>query len=117
MQILVPQKYSRRQVVDAETKRQEFKPNRYTSGVANLDDMVALGKAVILCDEHKRKFEPKKARYMPHPEKNLKRVHGRCDVCQQFGLSFLYLNEVDAHAEMVKIARFKRALEYGHFVS
>lgn len=117
MDILVPQKYTARQVSRAETKRVEFKPNRYTSGCANLDDMVALNKAVILCPTHNRRFEPRLAHYRPHPDKKMRRVFGRCDVCQQHGLSFLYLNEKDADEEHKKVELFKRALEYGKFIT
>ena len=95
--------------------RDEFKPSRYTSGSANLDNMIALNKAVILCPPHARKFTPKQARYMAHPDKKLRRVMGRCDVCNETGLSFLYLNLKDAEAEQRKLEKFKRALEYGRF--
>lgn len=112
-QILVPQKYSRKQVDRAETKRTEFKPNRYTSGSANLDDMVATGRAVILCGTHARKFDAKLARYRPHPAKNLRRVRGNCDVCQQFDLAHLFINERQAEDEQIKAERFRVAAEYG----
>jgi hypothetical protein len=111
--ILVPQKYTPRQVSRAETKRTEFKPNRYTSGSANLDDMIATGKAVILCGNHVRRFDPVKARYRVHPSKNLRRVRGNCDVCKQFDLATLFINEVGAEAEIRKVERFKRVAEYG----
>lgn len=117
MDILVAKSFTTRQIKRADTKRVEFKPNRYTSGSANVDDMVALKKAVILCDSHTRKFSPKAAKYRAHPDKNLRRVLGRCDACQAFGLSSLFLNEVDAHEEHLKIERFKRALEYGQLVT
>lgn len=117
MTILVPRKYTVKQINRAATKRVEFRPNRYTSGCANLDDMVELRKAVILCETHDRKFSPKAARYRAHPEKRMRRVLGNCDVCQQFGLSFLYLNEIDAYDEQKKVERFKRSLEYGHIVT
>jgi hypothetical protein len=113
LEIIVPQKYTRKQVSRANTKRVEFKPNRYTSGSANLDDMIALGKAVILCVTHVRKFEPKRAHYRLHPDKNLRRVRGNCDVCHSFGFASLFLNEKDAEAEQRKVEKFRRALEYG----
>lgn len=111
--ILVPQKYSVADVKRADMKRVEFRPNRYTSGSANLDDMIQLGKAVILCETHVRKFEPVKARYRAHPDKNLRRVRGNCDVCKQFGFATLFLNEKDAEAEHRKVEKFRRATEYG----
>lgn len=111
--VLVPKKYTRRQISRANTKRVEFRPNRYTSGSANLDDMVELGKAVILCGQHARKFEPKLARYRLHPDKNLRRVRGNCDVCQQFGFSSLFLNEKDAEEDFRKLEKFRLACEYG----
>ena len=111
--ILVPQKYTRRQVDRAETKRTEFRPSRYTSGSANLDDMVATGRAVILCSAHARKFNPKAAKYSPHPAKNLRRVRGNCDVCQQFDLAHLFINDRQAEDERVKVERSRAAAEYG----
>lgn len=114
LEIIVPQKYTRKQISRANTKRSEFKPNRYTSGSANLDDTVMLGKAVILCGTHARKFDPKRARYRLHPDKNLRRVRGNCDVCQQFGFATLFLNEKDADDEQRKVEKFRRSLEYAH---
>lgn len=116
LEILIPQKYTRKEVTRAELKRDAFKPNRYTSGSANLDDMIALGKAVILCATHVRKFEPKKAHYRLHPEKNLRRVRGNCDVCQQFGFATLFINERDAEAEQRKVEKYRRAAEYATFL-
>ena len=113
MDILVPRRWSTRQVSQANTKRTEFKPGRYTSGCANLDDMIALDKAVILCEAHARKFSPRQARYRAHPAKQLRRVLGNCDVCKHFGLSSLFINERDAEAEHRKLEKFKRAVEYG----
>ena len=113
MTILVPQKWTPRQVKQAEVRASEFRPGRYTSGCANLDDMIALSKAVILCDDHARKFSPKQARYRAHPDKRMRKVIGNCDVCKHFGLSFLFLNEKDAEEEQKKVERFKRACEYG----
>lgn len=92
----------------------EFRPNRYTSGSANLDDMIALNKAVILCPTHARKFRPMAVHYIAHPDKNLRRGLGTCDVCKQFGLSHLFLNERDADEERKKLERYQRALEYGN---
>ena len=113
--VLVRGQYSQRQIDRANTKRVEFRPNRYTSGSANLDDMVALGKAVILCGTHVMKFDPKLARYRLHPDKNLRRVRGNCDVCQQFGFASLFLNEKDAEGEQRKVEKFRRAAEYAGF--
>lgn len=112
LEIIVPGKHTPRQVDRAETRRAEFRPSRYTSGSANLDDMIALDKAVILCEAHARRFEPKRARYRAHPDKNLRRVRGNCDVCRQFGSAFLFLNERDALAEQRKLEKYRRAAEY-----
>lgn len=117
MEILIPQRYSPKQVKRAEAKRVEFRHTRYTSGVANLDDMVALGKAVILCDSHSRRFEPKKARYRLHPDPNMRRVIGQCDVCRLHGLSKLFLNERDAYEQQKTLEKFRRTAEYGRFTA
>ena len=119
MEILVPQKYTVKQVKRAEAKRDEFKPSRYTSGCANVDDMVATGRAVILCETHSRKFSPEKARYRRHPDKAFfKGIRGACDWCKaQSGLAFLYLNERDAFEEERKAQKFQRALEYGRLIT
>lgn len=112
--ILTPQKWTPRQIDQANMKRLEFRRNRYTTGSANLDNMIALKKAVILCPAHTRKFSPKQAHYSPHPDPKMRRVIGNCDVCKDYGLSSLFLNEKDANEEREKLERFKRALEYGH---
>ncbi len=117
MDILIPQRRTQRQIDRAETKASEFRQNRYTSGSANLDDMIALGKAVILCDPHARKFEPKKAHYEPHPDTKLRRVQGHCDVCKQFGIARLFICGRDALEVRKGIAKFKRDAEYGTFVA
>lgn len=113
MEILIPQKWTPKQVKRAELKRDEFRRNPYTSGSANLDNMIALSKAVILCPDHTKKFSPKAARYRAHPDKNLRRVLGNCDVCKQFGFSSLFICEKDAVGEQEKVERYRRALEYG----
>ena len=117
MDILVRQDYTPAQVRQAQLKSMEFRRNRYTSGCANLDDQVSLGKAVILCDTHARRFSTKSARYRAHPDQKLQRVIGCCDFCKTFGLSHLFLNEKDALDEQRKIEKFKRALEYAHIVT
>ena len=117
MDILIPQKWTPRQVNQANTKRAEFRRNPNTSGSANLDNMIALEKAVILCPAHTRKFSPKQVRYSVHPDKRMRRVVGRCDVCKEFGLSHLFICEKDAQEERKKVERFNRAREYGKFVT
>ena len=114
--IVVPRKWMPREIGRANTKRVEFRRNPHTSGSANLDNMIALDKAVILCTAHSRKFSPKLARYCAHPDKGLRRVIGNCDVCKEFGLSMLFICERDAVEERRKVEKFKRALEYGRFV-
>ena len=112
MEILVRQDYTPKQINHARLSAVEFRPSGYTSGCANLDNMIALNKAVILCDTHARKFSPVKAHYRAHPAKNMRRVIGCCDVCKEYSLSHLFLNEKDAYAEQKKIEKFRRALEY-----
>ena len=116
MEIIVPGHYTERDKEVAAAKRSEFKRNPYTTGSAHLDDMIALNKALILCDTHKRKFNAKAAKYRIHPAENLKRVRGNCDVCKQFVLATLFLNERDWNDENVKLEKWKRGLEYAHFV-
>ena len=116
LEIIVPGKYTPLQKQRAEVKRVEFRRNPYTTGSAHLDDLITLGKAVILCGTHVRKFNPKAARYRAHPAKNMRRVQGSCDVCKQFGLSSLFLNEKDALDEQRKTEKYFRGIEYAHFV-
>src|SRR3990167_6376204 len=96
MDILVRQNYSPQQVAQADLRRAEFRRNRYTSGSAHLDDLIALGKAVVLCDSHVLKFKPRAAHYELHPAKNMRRVQGNCDVCREFGAATLLLHESQA---------------------
>ena len=117
MEILVRQDYTAKDVEVAKVKAAEFRRNRYTSGSAHLDDMIALGKAVILCDSHGRKFKPTQANYALHPAENMRRVQGNCDVCKMFGFATLYLPEKQAMEERRKLEKFRRASEYGHIVA
>lgn len=117
MEILIRNQYSPAQIKRAEARSVEFRPSRYTSGCANLDNMVALNKAVVLCETHARKFSPKAAKYLPHPDKKMRRVRGNCDVCGRFELSTLYLNEHDALEERKKMERYHRAAEYAHILT
>ena len=117
MEILVRQDYTPAQVDRAKTKAAEFRRNRYTSGSAHLDDMITLGKAIILCDLHARKFKPKLARYSLHPAENMRRVQGNCDWCKMFGFATFYLPEKLAMDERKKVEKYRRATEYGHLVA
>ena len=112
MDIFVKQQYTPQQVKLAELARTEFKPNRLTGGAARLDNMTALGKAVLLCDDHSRKFKPFDVHYMAHPDEQMKRVHGRCDDCQMMGLQHLFLNEKDGLEQREGLDKFRRSLEY-----
>lgn len=117
MDILVRQNYTQRQVELASVKRAEFRRNSYTTGSAHLDDMIALQKALVLCDSHARKFKPRQARYELHPAPNMRRVQGNCDVCKAMGFATLFLPESQAADERRKYERHKRALEYAHIVA
>ena len=117
LEIVVPGKYSQAEMQLADLKRVEFRRNRYTSGCAHLDDLITLGKAVILCDTHVRKFNAKAARYRAHPAKHMRRVQGNCDVCRQFGFASLFLNEKDALDEQRKTEKYLRNIEYARVVN
>ena len=115
LEIIVTQKYTEQQKQVAAVKRTEFRRNPYTSGSANLDNMISLCKALVLCDTHKRKFNAKAARYRQHPAKQLRRVRGNCDVCKQFDLGFLFICDRDADEEQRKLDKWQRGIEYAHF--
>ncbi len=117
MDILVRQNYSPKQVALAEVKRAEFRRNRYTSGSAHLDDLIELRKALVLCDSHAIKFRPDLAHYELHPAKNMRRVQGNCDVCQEFGAALLFLHESQALDERRKYENYRRCSEYAHVVA
>lgn len=117
MDILVRQDFTPGQIERSQVKAAEFRRNRYTSGSAHLDDMISLGKAIILCDSHARRFKPRAARYELHPAETLRRVQGNCDVCKMFGFATLYLPEKMALDERMKADKFRRASEYGHLVA
>jgi len=117
MEILVRQDFTPEQIKKAELAQAEFRRNRFTSGVAHLDDLISLGKAVILCDSHTRKFNAKAAHYERHPAGNLRRVWGNCDHCKTPALTTLFVCERDAveHRRNWEKARLSR--EYGTIVS
>lgn len=113
MDILVRQERTPGEIKRAEVKASEFRRNRYTSGSAHLDDMIALRKAIILCDQHAIKFKPRAAHYELHPSPSMRRVQGKCDVCQVFQPGALFLHESQAIDERRKYELYKRAAEYG----
>ena len=117
MEILVRKDYTAKDVELAKVKASEFRRNPYTSGSAHLDDMIALQKAVILCDMHAKKFKPRAARYELHPAANMRRVIGSCDVCQRFGPATLFLHESQAVDERRKDELYRRACEYDRIVA
>ena len=116
LEILIPQKWTHRQVKDAKVKAAEFRRNKFTTGSANLDDMVALKKAVILCGSHARKFEYRKAKYAPHPDKNMRIVKGTCDVCKAWDLCTLFLNGKDAEDQHRALEKYRRDREYATLI-
>ena len=117
MDILVRQKYTPTQIEVAKVKAAEFRRNPYTTGSANLDNMIALRKAVILCDSHARKFNRRAAHYELHPSPNLRRVQGNCDHCRTFGFATLFLHESTAIDERRKVEKHRRAMEYATIVA
>jgi hypothetical protein len=116
VEIIVPGSYTPQDIQRAHVKSLEFRRNPYTTGSANLDNMIALQKAVLLCDTHVRKFNAKAAKYRRHPTKNLQRVRGNCEVCREFTLTHLFICERDAHEEQAKLDKWRRGIEYSHFV-
>lgn len=117
MEIIVPGKYGPQEVRRANVKSLEFRRNPYTTGSANLDNMIALQKAVVLCGMHAKKFKPRAAHYELHPAHNMRRVQGNCDVCKSFGFATLFLHESQAFDERRKYESHQRAMEYAHIVA
>jgi hypothetical protein len=117
VEIIVPGSYTPQDIRRAQVKSLEFRRNPYTSGSANLDNMIALRKAVILCGTHAKKFKPRAAHYELHPAHNMRRVQGNCDVCKLYGLATLFLHESQAIDERRKYQKHMRAMEYAHIVA
>lgn len=120
VEILVRQDYSPQQIKQAELAATEYRKNRFTSGAAQVDDLIALGKALLLCDSHARKFWPhgaKAAKYERHPSPNLRRVTGHCDVCNIPSLASLFVSAKDALEHRRLWEKARRDMEYGTFVT
>lgn len=117
MEILVRKDYTPGEIERSKVKAVEFRRNPYTSGSAHLDDLIALRKALILCDQHAKKFKPRAAHYELHPAKNLRRVMGNCDCCRVFGPGALFLHESQAVDERRKNELYQRACEYDRIVA
>ena len=115
--VIVRKDFTPGEIKRAEVKRVEFRRNRYTSGSAHLDDMIALRKAIILCDQHARKFKPRAVQYELHPADNMRRVIGNCDHCKALGTGTLFLHASQAVDERRKYEKHKRALEYAKVVA
>jgi len=117
MDILIRQDFTKDEIKRAEIARLEFRKNRFTSGVSHLDDLVTLGKAVLLCDSHARKFNAKTSKYEKHPAENLRRVIGNCDLCNMPGLHTLFVNSSDAVEHRRNWERARTSMEYGTIIS
>ncbi len=117
MDLLLRKDFSAGEIRKAELARDEFRRNRFTSGASHLDDLVTLGKAVLLCDSHARKFSAKTSHYERHPAQNLRRVIGNCDVCNMPGLNTLFVSCQDAVQHRHNWAKARVAREYGTIVS
>ena len=117
MDILVRQDYTDGQVKRAAVKASEFRRNPYTTGSAHLDDMITLRKAIILCDQHALKFKSRAAHYELHPSPSLRRVQGKCDMCQTFRPGALFLHESQALDERRKSELYRQACDYDRIVT
>ena len=115
--LLIRRDYTPEQIKLAEVKASEFRRNRYTSGSAHLDDMIALRKAIILCDQHALKFKARAAQYELHPSPSMRRVQGNCDVCKVFQPGALFLHESQAIDERRKSELYRQAAEYSSIVA
>ncbi len=84
--IIVKQKWSKRDVLASteDPGRRKGKP----SG-SYIDDLVALRKAVILCNGCLHKFNAKRSGYRRH--ERFSTVRGKCDDCREFGFGTLFL--------------------------
>ena len=117
MTILVRKDYAPAEIERSKVRASEFRRNRYTSGSAHLDDMIALRKALILCDQHALKFKPRAAHYELHPSPSMRRVMGNCDCCRTFGPGALFLHESQALDERRKYELYRQAADYDRIVA
>lgn len=117
VEILVRKDFTPGEIQKAKVSASEFRRNRYTSGSAHLDDMIALRKAIILCDQHALKFVSRAAHYELHPSPSMRRVQGNCDCCLKFGPGALFLHESQALDERRKHELYRQACEYDGIVA
>ena len=111
---LVKRDFTAADVRKARLEGSEYRKKRATSGAENVLNMAELKQAVILCDSHARKLHQKHG-YRLHPEHS--NVIGRCDVCQMYGASRLFVDEKTWLEAMKAKEKFRAALEYGRIVS
>ena len=117
LDFLIPRKWTAKQIVWARMKAAEFRRNSYTSDCAHINDLVALGKAVVLCDSHTSKFSARWARYERHPDPNLHRVTGNCDACNIPGPANLFICAAAAVVYRKQREKFVRDSEYARIVT
>lgn len=116
MEILVRQSFTEADAKKADLARAEYRKNKFTSGTSNLLNFIDLKRSLILCDTHARKFNAAAHHYKRHPNKELYRVQGACDVCQQHTLGIFLIHEAEWIEERKKEEKWKRALEYATIV-
>lgn len=116
MDILVRQNFTPKDAQKADLARSEFRKSKSTSEVSSLLNFIDLHRSIILCDTHVRKFNAVVHRYKRHPSKNLYRVFGECDVCQQRVKGFFFIHESEWIELRKQEEKFARAREYGTLV-
>lgn len=63
---------------------------------SHLFDLMALGKALILCPDAYRKLKPELQRHGYQQKPNLPRVRGKCDATKQFAPNAYFLVKGEA---------------------
>ncbi len=91
MDILIKKDFTAAEIKLARLQQAQFSPSKHTSSASNVLNMADLGKTVVLCDAHAKKFAAKTKCYIKQTDYPY--VMGNCDACKVFTRCQLYMRE------------------------
>ncbi len=92
--IIVKKDFSPQEEKRAALARSVFRPSKAASRADKVLDFADLGKTVLLCFDHARKFDRRaQMKYGYYMQKEYPFVMANCDACQVFGVSHCFIHE------------------------
>lgn len=92
--IIVKKDFSPQEEKRAALKASQFRPSNRASQASKVLDFADLGKTVLLCFDHARKFDRRaQMKYGYYMQKEYPYVMANCDACGIFGMSHCFIHE------------------------